>query len=198
MENKSDQQSSHLKGLKGSPSSWLERFIGLLPAGGKVLDIACGCGRNDGYLTSWGLKVVGCDIEELCRPFVECYPGAQFLQADLENGPWPFKDESFDAVIVNFYLHRPNLPKLASVLKPGGYLLYETFMKPYPGFESNRARSERFTLQPLELIDTFRGSLEILAYEETLCAKGDCFQRLLARKPTEGKAEPVLLPGSNA
>ncbi len=183
-----------LKGLKGSPSTWLERFISLIPTGGTVLDYACGAARNDGYMASWGLKVTGVDKDERCKPYVLAYPNTTFIQADLENGEWPFTDESFDAVLVNFYLYRPVLPKLPGLLKPGGYLLYETFMLPYEGFDGNRAKSKAFALEPLELVDTFRKDLEILAYEETLCDKGDCFQRILARKPIDGKNVPVLLP----
>ncbi len=188
--------SHSLKGLKGSPSPWLTRFIPLLESGGEVLDLACGCGRNVGYMTSWGLKVTGADYDGRCEPYVVSSPGARFLKVDLENGTWPFADESFDAVLVNFYLYRPILPLIPKVLRPGGYLLYETFMMPCDGFSGNRAKSMDFILKPLELVDILRKDLDILAYEQTLIEKGDCFQRILARKPVDGSPSPVILPSS--
>ncbi len=42
-------------------------------------------------------------------------------------------------------------------------------------------------LKPLELIDAFRETMEVFAYEESLIEKGDCFQRFAARKPINGK-----------
>ncbi len=51
-----------LKGLKGAPSEWVKRFIPKLPKGGRVLDLACGCGRNTRLLASCGFEVVGADI----------------------------------------------------------------------------------------------------------------------------------------
>ena len=53
------------------------------------------------------------------------------MQADIENGPWPFMDRDrprqFDAVVVTNYLWRPLLPTIVQSLSPNGVLLYETF-----------------------------------------------------------------------
>ena len=182
-----------LKGLNGTPSAWLERFVPLFPEEGEILDLACGCGRNTGYLVSWGFKVTGVDIDERCKPYVEEFPKAKFLQADLESEPWPLKGMTFDVVLVDFFLSRKILPLIPSLLNPGGYLVYETFTMPYKGFDGNRAKNEDFVLSPLELVDTFRKDLAILAYEQTLGEKGDCFERILARKPIDGLNMPVHL-----
>ena len=48
--------------------------------------------------------------------------------ADLEGAPWPFTAGSFDAVVVANYLHRPLFAPIAVSLRPGGLLIYETFM----------------------------------------------------------------------
>ena len=68
------------------------------------------------------------------------------------------------------------------------------FRSPFEGFDGNRAKSPDFVLEPLELIDAFRDTLEVFAYEESLIEKGDCFQRFVARKPINGKNVPVILP----
>lgn len=171
-----------LKGLKGAPSEWVKRFVSKLPKGGRVLDLACGCGRNTRLLASCGFEVVGADIDERCRPYIEAIPGAVFVQADFEGSPWPFEPKSFDAVLVSFYLERRLYQNLFEVLKDDGYLIYETFMLPYPGFDGNRAKNPDFVLKPLELIDVYRDQMEILAYGQEFGEKGDCFQQFLAQK----------------
>lgn len=182
-----------LKGLHGTPSAWLERFVPLFVPGGSVLDLACGCGRNIGYLAGWGFKVTGVDIDERCRPYVEEFPNAKFFQMDVEVQPWPLKGTTFDVVLVNFFLSRKILPFIPSLLNPGGYLVYETFVMPYEGFDGNRAKNADFVLSPLELVDSFRKDLSILAYEQTLGEKGDCFERILARKAVDNINLPVRL-----
>ncbi len=182
-----------LKGLKGQPSKWLERFSRLFPKNAKVLDLACGCGRNTKYLSKMGYEVTAVDWDERVRPYVADLPGGTFKQVDLENGTWAFEPEAFDVILVNFYLYRPILSFLPSSLVPGGYLLYETFMMPYLGFDGNRAKNCDFILNPLELVDTYRNTMAVLAYEETLSEKGDCFQKILCKKPIDGKNLPVAL-----
>lgn len=183
-----------IKGLNAAPSPWVKRFCPLFSPDAKVLDMACGAGRNTKVLAAAGNKVTALDIDERCKPYIEAIPGASFLRADLEGAPWPFEKEVFDAVVVTFYLDRNLFPKLVEVLKPGGYLIYETFMMPFVGFKGNRAKNEDFVLRPLELIEVFRDRLEVCSYEESLIDKGDCLQRFLGRKPLDGKNEPVILP----
>ncbi len=55
-------------------------------------------------------------------------PGARFVQADIENAPWPLAGEQFEGIVVTNYLHRPLFPVLQKSLKGGGVLIYETFM----------------------------------------------------------------------
>lgn len=188
-----EQQKHSLKGLKGAPSQWLQRFSPLYVKGGNVLDFACGCGRNDRYLSSLGMNVTASDIDERVYPYLEDILGLKFILTDLEDAPWPFEKESFDLIVVNFYLYRPRLKDLASLLKPGGYLVYETFMRPYPEFDGNRARNDDFNLKPLELPDTFRDILSTVAYEETLGEGTDCFQRYIGRKFIKGLNQPVRI-----
>ncbi len=83
---------------------------------------------------------------------------------------------------MSFYLERRLYQNLFEVLKEDGFLIYETFMLPYPGFDGNRAKNPDFVLKPLELIDVYRDQMEILAYGQELGEKGDCFQQFLAQK----------------
>jgi SAM-dependent methyltransferase len=183
-----------IKGLKGDPSKWLERFLPLLPAGAKVLDYACGAARNDRLLSKAGFLVTAADIDPRVAPYAEVIPNTTFVCTDLEHAPWPFAPESFDLVLVNYYLFRPRLKEIANLIKPGGWLIYETFMKPYPEFDKNRARNDDFILRPMELPQTFAGLLDCIAYEESLIDAGDCVQHYLGRKALNGRFEPVTLP----
>ena len=145
-----------VKGLNAEPSAWIKRFCPLFSPNAKVLDMACGAGRNTKLLAFFGNQVTGLDIDERCRPYIEVIPGATFMQADLEGALWPFEDEVFDVIVVSFYLERSLFPHLVKSLKRGGYLIYETFMLPFEGFDGNRAKSPDFVLEPLEEIAPYK------------------------------------------
>jgi hypothetical protein len=56
------------------------------------------------------------------------YPQIEICQFDLEDtNIWGFADDGFDIVIVANYLYRPRLDDLLGLVRPGGYLAYETF-----------------------------------------------------------------------
>lgn len=183
-----------LKGLNGGPSEWLKRFIPLFKPESAVLDLACGCGRNTGYIASWGHKVTALDIDPRVKPYVDTYPNTTFVLADIEKDGLPFKADTFDAVLINFYLYRPLLEKIPTIIKSGGFLVYETFTMPYEGYTGNRAKNKDFILEPLELIDKLRDQMDVLAYEETLSDEGSCFQRFFARKKGLKNQLPPVMP----
>lgn len=84
--------------------------------------------------------------------------------ADLESGPWPFAaHERFDAVVVANYLFRPRFALLASLVAPGGLLVYETFAQ---GNERHgRPSNPHFLLAPGELFERAqRAGLTVLEY----------------------------------
>jgi SAM-dependent methyltransferase len=107
---------------------------------------------------------------------------------DLEGEPFPaqvFPTEAYDVIIVFFYLFRPLFPALLRTLKPGGVLLYETFLiENYERY--HRPRHAVFCLQPHEL-RTLVSGLQILQYDEGARTGKDGRQetftaRLFARK----------------
>ena len=107
--------------------------------------------------------------------------GARFIQADIENGPWPLEGETFEGIVVTNYLHRPLFPKLKESLKEGGVLIYETFMAGNERF--GRPSNPAFLLQPGELRDVF-GELQLLGFEEgpATVPKPAVIQRLCAMR----------------
>jgi len=166
--------------LARAPSPWIVRFAAQLAPGARVLDVACGHGRNARWLAQRGCVVTAVDIDAACGASLADEPGIAFVQADLEGAPWPFGGRSFDAVVVVHYLHRPLLPLLAAALAPGGLLLYETFAAGNERF--GRPRNPDFLLQPRELLQAF-GALRVLAFEDGLqtVPSAAMVQRLAAR-----------------
>lgn len=118
----------------------------------------------------------------------------EVLQADIEDGPWPFAGRHFGAVVVTNYLWRPRLADIVAAVAPGGVLLYETFAA---GNETvGKPSRPDFLLQPGELIAACAG-LRIVAYEDGfLDAPARFVQRIAAvrvagtppRTPLEGPA----------
>ncbi len=152
---------------KLEPSQFLVDNAGLLPPGGRALDVAMGTGRNAVYLASLGFEVTGMEIsDEACEMALEAAGAAgvriEAVCVDLES--WEAPAEAFD-VVVNFnYLQRGLCPRLAAALKPGGVLVFETFTREQRQFGWGPSRDE-FLLLPGELRGLFP-RLETLVYRE--------------------------------
>ncbi len=143
------------------PSAWVQRHAVLLKPGARVLDVACGSGRNLRWLSTQGHHVTGVDRDAQALATLQG-TGVQVL-ADIENGPWPFAGLTFEGVVVTNYLWRPLLPVLQLALAPGGVLIYETFA--HGQHTVGRPSRPEFLLQPGELLRAFAG-LHIVAYED--------------------------------
>lgn len=162
-----------------APSPWIARWSHLLPPGCDVLDVACGNGRHLQWFAGRGHPVVGVDQNiATARANV---PAAQLVEADIENGPWPFSAANglrqFGAVVVTNYLWRALLPSLVQSLAPGGLLLYETFAS---GNESvGRPARPEFLLQPGELLQVC-ADLRVVAYENGFIQSPDRFVQRIA------------------
>jgi SAM-dependent methyltransferase len=148
------------------PSTWVTRWADRVPAGGRVLDVACGGGRHARYFASRGHPVVAVDRDPVVLGRLAGVPGVTALCADLEQGDWPFPGEQFAGIVVTNYLHRPLFAHLLSALAPAAALIYETFAEGNERF--GRPSNPAFLLTPGELLDVARGRLRVLAYEDLL------------------------------
>lgn len=177
-----------------APSPWVQRWSHLVPAGGTVLDVACGFGRHMRWFAQRGHPVCGVDR---AQDALAC--AAQFGQAvpaDIENGPWPFPGRTFAGVVVTNYLWRPLLPAILGSVAPGGVLIYETFAE---GNQSvGKPSRPDFLLQPGELLGAC-ASLCIVAYENGFLDEPARFvQRIAAVRLVEGEPArryPLQAPG---
>jgi SAM-dependent methyltransferase len=166
------------------PSPWVVRWASAIPAGGTVLDLACGSGRHTRYLLSQGLAVLAVDRDLAGVADLTSAPRFESMQADLESGaPWPLAERRFAGVVVTNYLHRPIMAKIVAAVAPGGVLIYETFAQ---GNERlGKPSNPDFLLRSGELLDHARPALEVLAYE-ALTTQGErpaVIQRIAARRP---------------
>lgn len=163
-----------------TPSPWVQRWVHLLPPQACVLDVACGQGRHMRYLSSLGHRLTGVDRNpeaiEAVAPFGEA------VLADIENGPWPLQQRTFDAVVVTHYLWRPLWPTLLGSLAPQGVLVYETFCE---GNESvGKPSRPDFLLRHGELLSVCQG-LRVVAYEDGFLSAPERFvQRIVAVRPS--------------
>jgi len=149
------------------PSIWIERFADSVPAGGSVLDLACGAGRHGRVFLERGHKVAFLDIDTQALGDIATQPRAEIIATDLETGGnWPLGARRFAAVIVINYLWRPILRDIVAAVAPGGVLMYETFAVGNEAF--GRPRNPDHLLRSGELLESMRGHLKVLAYEQCL------------------------------
>ena len=134
---------------------------------GRALDLACGAGRNALWLAQQGWDVTAIDgAEEAIRLVREHDARIDTRVFDLETGaPLPFEDESFDLVVILYFLHRPLFAETQRVLRPGGVVVTAV------------RTSGRFSLSLEELREEFAG------WEVLHASAGDTAE-LVARKWT--------------
>lgn len=149
-----------------TPSDWVCRWADQIPRGGRVLDVACGAGRNARYLAERGFTVDAVDIEISACAELAALPNIALLQADLEGGQWPYSPQVFQGIVVTNYLHRPLFSRLLEALAPGGVLIYETFALGNERY--GRPKNPNFLLLPNELLEVVRGKLRVMAFEDVL------------------------------
>ena len=107
-----------------TPARLLTDFAAALTPG-RALDLACGAGRNALWLAQQGWNVTAIDgAEEAIRLVREHDAGIDTRVLDLESdAPLPFEDDSFDLVVILYFLHRPLFAEAQRVVRPGGVVL---------------------------------------------------------------------------
>lgn len=136
-----------------------------LPAGGDVLEVGCGYGRNLVALSTLpARRVAGTDVSmeqlERARRRLAALPAGRRAGVHVaRQEPWrlPFRDDTFDLVVlwqVLEHLFAPDekcrlLAECARVLKDGGHLLIETPNQWFPvDYHDNRVPLAHWLLPP--------------------------------------------------
>lgn len=177
-----------LDSQQSPPSDWIVRWSHLVPAGGNVLDVACGSGRHMRWFHERGHAVTG--IDRAPEAIAAAAPFGDVVQADIENNAWPLADQRFDAVIVTNYLWRPRMVEIVASLAPGGVLFYETFAA---GNETvGKPSRPDFLLRPGELLQVCAGLLVVAFEDGWLDAPSRFVQRIVAIRshPTGADTPP--------
>lgn len=133
---------------------------------GRALDIATGKGRNACFLAERGFQVEAVDISEVAleearRRAAERHLSVTFWQTDLDRVEFP---EAVYDMVLNFnFLLRSLVPKIKKALKPGGYVVFETYLIDQRVLR--HPRNPAYLLAHNELLDLFR-DFRVLHYRE--------------------------------
>lgn len=149
-------------GHEDQPATLLVEHIDLLATAPDktALDVACGRGRNALYLARRGFAVTGLDRDAAALADARASGQARGLavtleERDLEAAGATLPEASHGLVCVFYFLHRPLLPAIAGAVRPGGFLVYETFLIDGHLRWGTPGRRE-FAFDHNELLDAFR------------------------------------------
>ena len=140
---------------------------------GKVLDIATGRGRHAHFLATQGFSVHAIDRNREALEFLDTQAReagglpitTEYIDLETDDlNPPDLGTEIYDVILVFFYLYRPLFPQLMKALKPGGVILYETFLLDNH-LQRQHPRRKEFCLETNELLTLLSG-LQILHYDE--------------------------------
>jgi 2-polyprenyl-3-methyl-5-hydroxy-6-metoxy-1,4-benzoquinol methylase len=162
------------------------KFIGpAFPQGGNVIDVAGGVGRHAIYFARKRWNATLLDISEAGLRFAEQIASKERLtitlvEADLDEFHLKRWKRQFDLVLVFFYLQRELFPALEQLPRPGGFLIYKTYLHS----ETNRGGPTH----PLHLLQrgelqTALPALEVLHFRENISERSTA--ELVARRKAE-------------
>ena len=171
LERRTTWEERHRGSTPGDPEPSVIELLPLLPRG-TALDIAAGTGRNAIALARAGWRVVAADfsapgMRTLANLAAHQELAISAMLVDLE-ASFPFRPNSFDVILNVSYLDRDLVPMLKTALRPGGALLFDTYLND----EADEAghghlRNTRFTLGHYEL-RALLSDLELIRYREGL------------------------------
>ncbi len=149
------------------PAQVVVDFAHLLPATGRVVELACGTGGNALFLAERGLDCWAWDIsnvalQQLAAQAKKAHLTVHTQVRDIEGESLP--TECFDVIVVAHFLNRSICEQIVKMLKPGGLLFYQTFTVDALAFGIG-PKNPDYLLQPNELIRLFN-SLQLHGFRE--------------------------------
>ncbi len=147
--------SRYIENLGGSdPSLILKEYSGLASCG-NALDIACGNGRNSLFLAKQGFIVDAIDISTIATKHLAARdPNIHVICQDIDD--WTIPVHRYELIANIRFLDRRLFPMIKDGLKPGGVLIFESFID---------EKKEEYCLRKNELLHVF-SSFHIVYYQE--------------------------------
>jgi len=160
---------------------WIPALASRIEPPRRALDLAMGRGRHALVLARHGFQTFGVDLKHDAVRDAVAAAARDGLRirgwcADLEKSSLPVA--AFDLIVVTRYLQRSLFPSIRRAVKPGGFVLYETFTVAQRLLGSGPASADHL-LEPGELRERFSG-WEVLFYEEV--ASPEAVARLAAQR----------------
>ncbi|HEY2525081.1 MAG TPA: methyltransferase domain-containing protein [Candidatus Binataceae bacterium] len=155
-----------------APEPSVVEMLDLLPRG-FALDVAAGTGRHSLMLARAGFNVVSIDYAEPALRTLQSIARAERLPV------WPFAADlsafqlpraRFDAILNLNFLDRALVPRLIDALRPGGALLFDTFLIDQAA--TGHPRNPDFMLRHYELRDMLN-AMDLVRYREGIVAYPD-------------------------
>lgn len=132
--------------------------------GKKVLDVACGTGRNSIYLAMNGFDVDALDISQVALETLKNKGYKNIFCKVVDLDEYEIPKNSYDLVVMTNFLDRSLISKLSNSLKLKGVLFIETYMEDQ--INEKTPSNPDFLLKKDELKTFFDDKFELLAYEE--------------------------------
>lgn len=150
--------------VSSEPSELVSGYWGLAPKG-RALDIACGNGRNARFLARQGFSVDAVDISDIALGLLpDNDPRISVLCEDIDT--WQMPEDRYTLILNIRFLERRLFPMIKKGLKPGGVLIFESFI------DDTRA----YSLKPNELLEVFR-EFRMVYYQEKANDPSDTFDQ---------------------
>lgn len=158
--------SRYLENLGGSdPSLLLKNYLGLASCG-NALDIACGNGRNSLFLAKKGFIVDAVDISTVATNHLAGIdPKINTICQDIDD--WTIPRNQYQLIVNIRFLDRRLFPMIKDGLRPGGVLIFESFID---------KKKDTYCLKQNELLRAFQ-SFHIVYYEEKKSGHSDKFDQ---------------------
>lgn len=167
-----------------APSLFLREWAHALH--GRVLDLAAGSGRNTLFLARRGHRVDAIDIAASGLRNIQAAAHREgldvgFIQTDLTSFPLPAA--AYDVILNIRYLQRSLFEPIRHCLRPGGIVLFETFLIDQQSV--GHPMNPEFLLARGELDEAFSSFDILFSSEGRVDTEGNpaFLARLVARRP---------------
>ena len=149
-------------GAPGPPAPFLVEVVHVLRPG-RVIDVAAGTGRNAAFLAARGHRVIAIDVARAALARVQA-TDARIACVQMDLDAPGIRPASVDTVVVVNFLDRRLFEEVARWLRPGGILVWDTFL--IDQREIGHPRNPSFLLARGELVERLAGEFRILAARE--------------------------------